>query len=258
MDRHELFKFILQVFRDQGVLIESGCLTRTDSNSGVVFAERTVYTKLGKRCFLNLECYELLRRILLSRGPVQELHCIRDKLMQMIAKCLETYLRAPFDVSAQEMHCSLNRARIEKPDTPFEQYVVRNTFEDHIVQPSGSRVLRLTTSADLAFTWPNPPLPTKVFHLKYEYPTDDEVAAGDAIKRLSDVNKERVITACMDAFMRPDAVVRFVREFYRARRRMEDKERNRLYERQLTRFVLTDPNVMLIANPGAAELEFNA
>jgi hypothetical protein len=245
VDRHELFKFILQVFRDQGVLSKSGCETRIYEETGVVFGKRTVYTELVKRCLLNVECYEFVRRILLSRGPVQELHCIRDKVIHMITMCLEKHLRAPFNDDNSETKCVFNRVKIESDDATWEQRVVHHLFDDHIVEATGDRFMRVRTTADppanMQWLLQSPSL-MKVFLFPYEQ-------GSNAIKRLSEANEQRVISVCMDAFMSPDFNRRFTREFYRARRRMEDKERNRLYERQFTRFVLTDPNVMLIANP---------
>jgi hypothetical protein len=247
VDRQELFKLVLEVFRDERMLTKSGCETRLNATTCVVFAKRTVYTELGKRCLLNLECYQFLRRLLLAFGPVKELHCIRDKLIHMIAMCLKDYLYAPFDVHAPPMICAFNRAKIDTPGISFAQNVVQNTFEDHM-EPSDLRVLMVKTTIDR-------PHRMKIYCFQYEYPADNE-AAGT--KRLSEANKERVVAACMQAFLTPDAVSRFVSEFYLARRRIEDKERERLFKRRLARFTLAnDAIIERIADPGAEELEFD-
>ena len=98
----------------------------------------------------------------------------------------------------------------------------------------------------------------KIHNYQYENPADNEVEDPNAVKRLSETNKGRLIAACMQAFLAPDAVYRFVSEFYLARRRIEDKERERLFKRRLARFTLAnDAIISHIADPGAEELEFD-
>lgn len=257
VDRHEVFKLLLELFRQQRMLTVSGCETRLSQETCVVFGKRTVYTELGKRCLLNLECYQFLRSLLLALGPVKELHCIRDKLIHMTSMCLEIYLGAMFDVHGQEMTCAFNREKIEGQDTLFEHRVVRNTFADHIAETSGVRYLMVRTTVDppryMQVLFNNSKM--KVFLFPYEYSVEKE-ALG--IKELSKANKQHVITACLQAFLAPDAVSRFVSEFYLARRRIEDKERERLFKRRLARFTLAnDAIISRIADPGAEELEFD-
>jgi hypothetical protein len=63
----------------------------------------------------------------------------------------------------------------------------------------------------------------------------------------------------MQAFMSPDTVVRLFLEFYRARKRIEDKKCNRLYERQLTHFIVVNGDVITdMTDPQATELDFAA
>jgi hypothetical protein len=176
----------------------------------------------------------------------------------MISMCLEIYLGGMFDVHAQEMTCAFNRAKIERQGISFEQRVVRNTFEDYIAETSGFRYLMVRTTADFPpylSMASQIPSKMKVFLFQYEYSVDNE-ALG--IKQLSEANKQQVVAACMEAFLTPDAVSRFVSEFYLARRRIEDKERERLFRRRLTRFTLAnDAIISRIADPGAEELEFD-
>ncbi len=99
------------------------------------------------------------------------------------------------------------------------------------------------------------PSKMKVFLFQYEYSVDNE-ALG--IKQLSEANKQQVIAVCMEAFLAPDSVSRFVSEFYLARRRIEDKERETLFKRRLARFTLVNSAIISrIADPGVEELEFD-
>jgi len=222
-----------------------------------MFAERTVYTELGKRCLLNVESYKFLRRLLLAFGPVKELHCILDQLTHFVANCLQKHLRAPFDVCVNSiMPIVFNRSKLERAGTSIELYSVRHTFQD---KETDGRVLRLSTATVLTIgtgDWHH--TPSKIHDFPYEDPAHNEAADPYAIKRLSEANKQRVVAACMQAFMSPDSIVRFVSEFYLARKRTEDKERERLYRRRLASFTLANRALIdRIADPAAAELEFD-
>ncbi len=163
-----------------------------------------------------------------------------------------------FDVHGQEMTCAFNRAEIDRRGISFEQRVVRNTFEDHIAETSGFRYLMVKTTVDpprYVFMASQIPSKMQAFLFQYEYSVEKE-ALG--IKQLSEANKQQVIAVCMEAFLEPDSVSRFVSEFYLARRRIEDKERERLFKRRLARFTLANSAIISrIADPGAEELEFD-
>jgi len=235
-DRYRCLLTILDIFRAAGMLTESGCESRVEGNRHVLFAARSRYSELAKRLLLNVATCDFLRHALLAIGPVQELRGICDKLMFMLKECMARHLSMPFDDSDNSgdtvSSVSLSRQACEAGRFRVSGYVLHVNLQD-FKNFSDHPGLLLTHSTTVNY---------KPVEIKDRWLYADPAGMNSPAwtKRIDSEDEKLLLQKTMNTFWLPEATDRFVQEFFRARRRIEDKERNRLYERTLTSFVATN------------------